>query len=77
MCGIDDQMFTGTKAHYFKMVTYLIINLLSVYVFLSVSFSALQTTQPPKVLFPPERQDTVIEITPGKDQHFLSIYCLG
>ncbi|KAI3352013.1 hypothetical protein L3Q82_020837, partial [Scortum barcoo] len=27
--------------------------------------TALQTTQPPKVLFPPERQDTVIEITPG------------
>lgn len=35
-------------------------------VFLPVSPSALQTTQPPKVLFPPERQDTVIEITPGK-----------
>lgn len=28
--------------------------------------SALQTTQPPKVLFPPERQDTVIEAAPGK-----------
>uniref|UniRef100_A0A3B3CHU0 Interleukin 1 receptor accessory protein-like 2 n=1 Tax=Oryzias melastigma TaxID=30732 RepID=A0A3B3CHU0_ORYME len=27
--------------------------------------TALQTTQPPKVLFPPEKQDTVIEITPG------------
>uniref|UniRef100_A0AAQ4PD98 Interleukin 1 receptor accessory protein-like 2 n=1 Tax=Gasterosteus aculeatus aculeatus TaxID=481459 RepID=A0AAQ4PD98_GASAC len=27
--------------------------------------TALQTTQPPKVLFPPERQDTAIEITPG------------
>uniref|UniRef100_A0A8C2X2V1 Interleukin 1 receptor accessory protein-like 2 n=1 Tax=Cyclopterus lumpus TaxID=8103 RepID=A0A8C2X2V1_CYCLU len=27
--------------------------------------TALQTTHPPKVLFPPERQDTVIEITPG------------
>ncbi|XP_077466454.1 X-linked interleukin-1 receptor accessory protein-like 2 isoform X1 [Stigmatopora argus] len=27
--------------------------------------TALQTTQPPKVLFPPERQDSVIEITPG------------
>ncbi|KAE8286277.1 X-linked interleukin-1 receptor accessory protein-like 2 [Larimichthys crocea] len=25
----------------------------------------LQTTQPPKVLFPPARQDTAIEITPG------------
>uniref|UniRef100_A0A669B567 Interleukin 1 receptor accessory protein-like 2 n=1 Tax=Oreochromis niloticus TaxID=8128 RepID=A0A669B567_ORENI len=27
--------------------------------------TALQTTQPPKVLFPPDRQDTVIEVTPG------------
>uniref|UniRef100_A0A671WVD0 Interleukin 1 receptor accessory protein-like 2 n=1 Tax=Sparus aurata TaxID=8175 RepID=A0A671WVD0_SPAAU len=27
--------------------------------------TALQTTQPPKVLYPPERQDTGIEITPG------------
>uniref|UniRef100_A0A3P9JGY0 Interleukin 1 receptor accessory protein-like 2 n=1 Tax=Oryzias latipes TaxID=8090 RepID=A0A3P9JGY0_ORYLA len=27
--------------------------------------TALQTTQPPKVLFPPEKQDNVIEITPG------------
>ncbi|TMS17835.1 X-linked interleukin-1 receptor accessory protein-like 2, partial [Larimichthys crocea] len=27
--------------------------------------TALQTTQPPKVLFPPARQDTAIEITPG------------
>ncbi|CAB1453919.1 unnamed protein product [Pleuronectes platessa] len=26
---------------------------------------ALQTMQPPKVLFPPERQDTAIEITPA------------
>lgn len=45
--------------------TLLIINLPPVS--LSLSLSALQTTQPPKVLFPPERQDTVIEITPGKD----------
>uniref|UniRef100_A0A3P9N498 Interleukin 1 receptor accessory protein-like 2 n=1 Tax=Poecilia reticulata TaxID=8081 RepID=A0A3P9N498_POERE len=34
--------------------------------------TALQTTQPPKVLFPPERQDTVIEITPGMS---LSLDC--
>ncbi|XP_061783684.1 X-linked interleukin-1 receptor accessory protein-like 2 [Nerophis lumbriciformis] len=27
--------------------------------------TALQTTQPPKVLFPPERQDTLVEVTPG------------
>ncbi|XP_034073304.1 X-linked interleukin-1 receptor accessory protein-like 2 isoform X5 [Gymnodraco acuticeps] len=27
--------------------------------------TALQTSKPPKVLFPPERQDTSIEITPG------------
>lgn len=42
---------------------------LYVYVFpasLSLPPSALQTTQPPKVLFPPERHDTVMEITPGK-----------
>lgn len=38
------------------------------------SFSALQTTQPPKVLFPPERQDTVIETMPGKDQLHSSVF---
>ncbi|KAM7389007.1 hypothetical protein PAMP_023007 [Pampus punctatissimus] len=36
----------------------------------------LQTTQPPKVLFPPERQDTVIEITPEPVQDSLQC-CLS
>lgn len=40
---------------------------------LPLTFTALQTSQPPKVLFPPERQDTSIEITPGKDQQLFSI----
>lgn len=43
-----------------------------------LSPSALQTTQPPKVLFPPGRQDTVIEVTPGMDpcQFLNTIVCV-